>query len=360
MNIIIFILILGVLIFVHELGHFLLAKWNNIRVDEFALGFPPTLWKKTKGETTYKLNAIPFGGYVKIFGENNEAVAEAPVTDRHRSFISKKWWQQISVLIAGIVFNIVFAWILFSATFMIGIPSIIDDTNRDFASDIEFSTIGIEPDSPAFDAGLLSGDRITLINNVAVTSFEQVQEAITVSNGNNLDIVVDRNDETEVFAIIPAYNDEYERYIIGAAFGDVGTVRYPIHQALWQGVTETITMTGVVADGLIGLIGNAFTGDANIKDLSGPVGIVGIIGDAKNLGYVYLLTLTAFISLNLAVLNLIPFPALDGGRILFVLIETITRKKIPANVAGWINIIGFGILMLLMIAVTISDIGKLI
>jgi len=362
MSIIIFLVILGVLIFVHELGHFLVAKKSGIRVDEFAIGFPPRIWGFKKGETEYSLNLIPFGGYVKIFGENPDDESLNP--DAKDSFVNKSKLTQACVLIAGITFNIIFAWLLFSISFMTGYPSVINEETKNSVVDSRVVITDVVDGSPAQRAGFNSGDQIVSLkssDNVLENNFSvvEVQEFISKGNGQKIDLSYKRGKEVITSQITPEKGIVSDRYALGIAMDTIGTLKLPVHLALWEGFTMTGQMIRDIAIGLGSFIGQIFVGKANLDGVAGPVGIVSLVESASDFGFVYLLGFTAFISLNLAVLNLIPFPALDGGRLLFVLIEVITRKPIPIKIANIVNGVGFALLILLMIVITVSDVIKL-
>lgn len=263
MEILIFVAVLVALIVVHEFGHFVVAKWSGMRVDEFGLGYPPRAMTIAKiGETEYTLNWLPFGGFVKIYGENNEqgAVADS------RSFTARPRILQALVLIAGITMNLLFAWIIFSGLLM----------------------------TPHW---------------------------------------VGSNEMSNGLRLVPA---------------------------LVKGAEITAHATTAVAVGLGHFFYGVFTLSADLSQVSGPVGIAGVVGNASLQGWSSLLSLTAIISINLALINLIPIPALDGGRLLFVIIESIIRKPIKASIAQALNGIGFVFLILLMLVVTAHDIFKIV
>ncbi len=358
MAIIIFLIILAVLIFVHELGHFIVAKRSGIRVDEFAIGFPPKLFSWQKGETRYVLNLIPFGGYVKIFGENPDEESIAG-PDSPRSFVNKPKTTQIAVLIAGIVFNILFAWLLISVGFMTGLPSAADSTSSTQVENPRLVITSVAPSSPAERAGILPGDEIqslkTADQSLTTLTPEGVQDFISSAQEKEITATLVRDNETKTISLRAKEGIVSDRPAVGISMGLIGTVKLPPHKALYEGAKFTATMTKAIAKGLGTLIGQAFTGKAQFSQITGPVGIVGLVGDASHFGFAYLLSFTAFISINLAVINLIPFPALDGGRILFVLIEAIKGSPIRPKVANTFNLVGFALLMLLMIVVTFHD-----
>ncbi len=363
MSIILFIIILAALILVHEFGHFIVAKRAGIRVDEFGIGFPPRLFGKKKGETIYSINWIPFGGFVKIFGENpNDESVNGP--DKERSFVRKSRITQMAVIGAGIAFNLFFAWFLISVSFMSGLPAPVDAFPNYTLHNPEVVVTSIHENSPAGEAGFLRGDVITHLSrgeeSVSVTAITDVQEFITAQGVNPVSVQFERSGALQEVTLTPVTGLVLDRPAIGIAMDMVGTIRLPVHQAVVEGGKTTFEIVGKMALGFTTLVGDAFRGDANLSQISGPVGIVGLVGDAASFGFVYLLGFTAFISINLAILNLIPFPALDGGRLLFILIEAIKRSPISPKFANAANAIGFVMLILLMLVVTYSDIAKLL
>jgi len=359
---IIFLIVLAVLIFVHELGHFLFAKWNGIRVDEFKIGFGPKIFAWGKGETKYGLNLIPFGGFVKIHGENPDEESISG-SDKDRSFVNKKAWQQIVVLAAGVCFNFIFAWILYSIVFSIGVtasPEGFENYSSDFKNPRIMITY-ISPESPAEKAGLRAGDDIKFINGGVPTSTENIQSSINASNGNPIVFGYERGlaTTTEV-SVIPVQGIVADKYAIGIAMDNAVDIRLPIFSSIYEGGHYTLVMIRETAQGLYSFVVGIFQGSAKLSDVSGPVGIAGIVGSAAHMGITYLLMITALISINLGVINFVPFPALDGGRILFVLIEAVIRRRIAPKYANIVNAVGFVLLMALMVVVTFKDVVKLI
>ncbi len=364
MSVIIFLIVLAILIFVHELGHFLAAKKTGMRVDEFAVGFKPKIWGKKKGETEYFLGLIPIGGYVKIFGEDQiedmEKISDKDKADLPRAFSNRPLWAQAVVLVAGVTFNIIFAWILLSVNFMIGadVPAS-DFAKHDFVETKVLITSVVEG-SPAEDAGLKSGDFIEKTSLYLDKDATTDIVASSVSGSNQaIDLYIEG--KTEPVSVKKDYikGISEDKEIIGIGMEDVGKVKLLPHEALWYGLKSTYVYTILTAEALFGFFSQAFTLNADMSQVSGPVGIVGHVGDAADRGVSALLLFTALISINLAIINILPFPALDGGRLLFVIIESITRKRIKPNIANLVNAIGFGLLMLLMIVITFNDIIKL-
>lgn len=377
MAIIIFLVVLVVLILVHEFGHFIVAKACGIRVDEFGLGFPPKICGVKYGETTYSLNWIPFGGFVKIFGEDpDEASISGPGASR--SIVNKPKWMQILVLIAGISFNVVFAWLLISFGFMSGLPTSVSAYPNVHFSDAKVVVTNVLPSSPAGKAHLKSGDTIVSMTVNASSSttgatrvlrvdangeagVEAVQKFIADSKDVPIIIEITNGGSTSSQIIAtPIAGIVDGKAGLGIGLDTIGVLKLPIHQAFYQGALLTVDLTKTVAVGLATFLKNIFVAKADFAQVTGPIGIVGLVGDAAHLGFIYLLSFTAFISINLAVVNLLPFPALDGGRILFVLIEAVKRSPIKPKVANTLNMIGFGLLILLMLVITFHDIIKLI
>ena len=354
MTVIIFLIVLAVLIFVHELGHFLIARLCGIRVDAFALGFGPKLISKKVGEVVYSLNLIPFGGYVKIFGENpNDESIAGP--DKNRSFIHKTKMEQIAVLSSGVLFNFIFAWILIFFAFLSGVPASVSSYPQNIGDmkDKHIAIIYVNHGSPADRAGLKAGD--VLLEN----SIEEIQKKIVLSQGKPIEIKYSRNkieSEVRVTAEIKATES---KYTVGIIMDNIGILKLGLVDSFVESLRFTLHTIYETFAGLYELIKGIFIGESKLSSVTGPIGIAGLIGDAAKLGFTYLIMFTAIISINLGVLNLVPFPALDGGRILFVIIESIIRKPIKPIVANTINTIGFGLLMILIIVVTYKDIVKI-
>ena len=358
MSIIIFLLILSALIFVHELGHFLVAKYTGMRVDEFAIGFPPKIWSKEVGGTKYALNAIPFGGYVKIFGENPDEVSTDK--DVRDSFTSKNRFQQAMVLIAGVTFNVLFAWLLIFVALLSGFSSPVEMPGLESNSGVVIGQF-TDDGTPAEVGGLMLDDQILSLSITGsakeVSTPGDVVEFIEGSNGETVTVSVSRGEEFLDLDITP--NAVGESFKIGAALeyqmiGDISIISAFVQSYLFTGylVQETF-------GGLVSFFGDIFTLNADMDTVSGPVGIVSLVGDASEVGFSFLLVFTALISINLAIINLLPIPALDGGRLIFVAIESIIRKPINYKFQVWANTIGFTVLMGLMLILTISDVWKL-
>ncbi len=363
MSLILFLIILVVLVLVHEFGHFITAKYFGMRVDEFGVGFPPKIVGIKKGETEYTINWIPFGGFVRIWGEQVGDGAGDP-----RAFGSRPKWAQAIVLLAGVTMNVILAWVLLSAGFMVGMPRGLTQEEIATTPDAHLVIGSVVPNSPAAAAGLKTGDRIESIVRGS-QDFSTVDPAgasafIAESHGEPLTLKVreGENPTKEIF-LTPAQHvvtSQPEKYALGISIAAIGTEQHGFFSALWEGAKLTLSSLEAVAVGLGSFFVGLFTFSAQLSDVTGPVGIVGLVGDASSFGFVALLTLSAIISLNLAVVNLIPFPALDGGRLLFLIIEAVKRSPIHARTANVLNAVGFGLLLLLMVVVTFNDIARLL
>jgi regulator of sigma E protease len=363
MSIIIFLIILSALIIVHELGHFLVAKKFGIRVDEFGLGFPPkakTLF--TWRGTPFTLNWLPFGGFVKIFGENPESV-ETKTPD---NFQSKNRGIQAAVLVAGVVGNFIFAWLLISLGFMSGLPA---PANLSLPVENPRTVITtVLPASPAALAGIKSGDAIITLSRgevvlspldeSGVISPTEASEFISQSL-ESITFEVERGGQISQKIVVPKEGIIANKPAVGISMDIVGIVKLPPHKALWYGLETTSKLTVLTGQAIGTFIFQALGGGADLSGITGPVGIVGMVGDVRELGIAYLLTFTALISINLAIINLLPFPALDGGRLLFVALEALTRRSVPARIFNLVNIVGFALLILIMVLVTIQDLRNI-
>ena len=358
MSIIIFIIILSALIIVHELGHFLVAKRFGIRVDEFGLGFPPRITKLfTWKGPPFTLNWLPFGGFVKIFGENPLADEAGPVFND--SFQSKNRGIQASVLVAGVVGNFLFAWLLFSLGFITGLPA-----PADLSLPIENARTVITtvlPASPAATAGLKSGDAIVSLSRNGAYSGLTPEEASNFIAQLPVPIIfeVERGGQVSTRIVTPEGGIIGDRLAVGISMDVIGIVKLPPHEALWYGLKTTSELTLLTGQAIGTFIFQALGGRADLSGITGPVGIVGMVGDARELGLAYLLTFTALISINLSIINLLPFPALDGGRLLFIGIEVLTRRSVPPRIFNLVNAVGFALLILLMIFITVQDVRNI-
>lgn len=364
-EILIFIIVLSVLILSHEFGHFIVAKLSNMRVDEFGLGFPPKIASFKKGETKYVINLIPFGGYVKIYGEEAEEENGKDINkkaDHNRKFSQRPKLAQASVIMAGVFFNFLLAWLLFSIGFMSGFPTAVTGETLPNIENRRIVVTSVLPDSPAEIAGLKAGSEIVAISNgkeeYVITSTDEVSTFIEESDGI-ITLNTKFGNEVNNVDITPSEGILENKKAIGITMDEIGIIKLPIHLAVWNGLKTTINLTKLTIYGIGGIIGNVFTGKGSFETISGPIGIYNLVGDAYNLGFIYLLGFTALISISLGVINLAPFPALDGGRLVILIIESIKKSPLNASIVNGINYFGFFILIILMIIISYGDILKL-
>jgi regulator of sigma E protease len=362
MTVIIFLGVLFLLVLVHEFGHFIVAKKVGMRVDEFGIGFPPRIFGKKFGETLYSLNIFPIGGFVKIFGE--DALTEGEPLDTSGAFTSKSKWAQAAVLIAGVSMNILFAWFLFTIAFTIGVERQVEDGVATESSSLMIA--GVLEDSPASNAGLVGGERVTaLVSGTSVLeslSPSEFSQFIEETKGEELTLVFTKDGQEEQIALQSnqVLTDGVQHERIGVSLSLTDTVSVPLHEAVVEGFVYSYNGLIAIVAGVSNLILDSVLLRADFSSVAGPVGIVSLVGEATAFGFTTLLMFTGFISLNLAVINLLPFPALDGGRLLFVAIEAVKGTAIKPKYVQILNTAGFALLIVLMIAITYSDISKLV
>jgi regulator of sigma E protease len=408
-TILVFLIILGLLVFVHEFGHFIVAKKSGMQVDEFGFGFPPRIFgvqvfeenqvvKTSKTETIFKsfvdiespgremivektidtvrevdefepkskwhfiwghglplnpnytvysINWFPLGGFVKIRGENNE------FEDDPRSFINRPFWGRLATLVAGVFMNFVLAWVLMSIGLIIGLPAAVDSVPK-YASlkDPHIAIMQILPGEPAAKAGLMEGDTILSIDNHPFTTSVEVSAYVKNNEGKVFVFDIQRENQQLSISVQSLANPGPDQGPTGIALASAGNLTFPWYLAPYEGLKTLGIQTANVATGLYQLV----TGKVSVKNLGGPIKIAQLTGQVSRMGFIYLLQFTAFLSINLAVLNILPFPALDGGRVLFLIIEKIRRKRNNQTVEQWFNTIGFALLILLMVFVSAHDV----
>lgn len=351
------IAILVVLIVVHEFGHFISAKLFGVRVEEFGIGYPPRAFLLGAwGGTEYTINWIPFGGFVRLFGEERGGGPG--------SFMSASRGKQAVILLAGVIGNVVAAWLLFTGAYAVGIVHVA--SNQDVLGE-QLLVTDVVTGSPADAAGIMAGDTIVSIVDTdgaeARLTPSGIQEFISERGGDELAVVFEHIGERQEAEIVPAHavvRAESDRPAIGIGVAIVTSQSEGLAVAMKNATVSTYNSFALVVKGLGTIIGQSFKGELNLDQITGPVGLVGVVGETSKNGLGAILSLAAFISVNLAVINLIPIPALDGGRLVVVGIEALMRRRAPALAIQLLNTIGVAAIILLMIAVTYHDVVRLL
>lgn len=419
-TLLIFIVVLAILVLAHEWGHFIAARKNGIKVEEFGFGFPPRIFgiqiftgqtlKKVgetetvetdietyslpdgqavieekvidkikevdvvvpvkrwqfvwgnkdiqsssdfKGGTIYSLNWIPLGGFVKIKGETGE------FADEPDSFVFQRVWRRAIVLAAGVTMNFVLAVVFLAIGFMIGLPQSLDSVSSHARiTDAKIEVQGVLPGSPAAQAGVVVGDRIMRADNLTNLRVGDLQNYMNLKNGQTVGFAFTRGSDLIETDITPATLSQTGRGGIGVSLLESGIVSYPWYWALYEGLRSAVLFSWEILKAFWFLIAGIFRGAPVAENLSGPVGIAVLTGRVARLGFVYLLQFTAMLSLNLAILNFLPLPALDGGRILFLIIEKIIGRPVKRVVENLIHTVGFALLMLLVVFITYKDVMR--
>ncbi|MBE3592640.1 MAG: RIP metalloprotease RseP [Thermoanaerobacter sp.] len=331
MTILISIIVLSVLVMFHEFGHFIVAKLSGARVNEFSIGFGPRLFKKKYGETEYSFRALLFGGYVALEGEDEKS-------NDPRAIVNKPWPVRLAVFAAGPLMNILLAFLLlFIVFFNIGSP----------IPQVKSVMEGY----PAEKAGILPGDKIVMVNNTKINTWEELEKAISSNRERVLTIEIQRGNQILQKQVKPIFDKNASKVMIGI----VPDYERSISLAFKTAINQTIYFSKLIILSLVMLV----TGKASVNDIMGPVGIVQAVGTVAKTGVINLLAFSALISVNLGLLNLLPLPALDGGRILFVLAEAVRGKPLPPEKEGYIHYLGFLLLIALLIFVTYRDILRI-
>ena len=368
-----FIFILSVLVFVHEFGHFLVAKKAGMKIEEFGFGYPPRIWGKRVGETIYSINALPIGGFVKILGEElGEAVAKE---DEKKTFYSKPKKARTAVLLAGVLMNFFLAVVAFSIIYtQIGIPT---KTDR-------VTIIGVTENSPAALAGIKENDVVIRVDGQEVKDNEAFIRLTNEKAGEKMTIEITREKDNPcqekvlggvpgmeiscqngnlLVSVIPRQNPPEGEGALGVVISQMEMKFYPSWQmpirGSIEGFKEAFAWIRLVFEFVVGMIGRLFAGEVP-RDVAGPVGIFQITGQAVEGGYLAILQFLGILSVNLMVLNILPFPALDGGRLVFIGYEAVTGRRPKPSIERWVNTVGMIALLLLLFLVTINDVARII
>lgn len=354
-SIIIFIFTLLILVLIHELGHFLMAKRFGIKVEEFGFGIPPRVFGKKIGETIYSLNALPFGGFVRLLGE------DAVGSKSSRDFRAKPVGQRITVVLAGVLMNLILAWIIFYSVIIYQNFKIIYPT-------VEPAVFiaRLEKDFPADRAGIKVGDKVLKVNEKEVKNFEDARNYIKEGKGQPVNLTISDIEGRKQRSLTITPKKVEDDYLIGVVFSPIAIKQYSsLGEKIFSGITYSYDLTKITFVGLSKLVKDLFLGDFKgaSQSVSGPVGLASISNNILTSGkeaFSFYFWFVGLISLTLSIFNVLPIPALDGGRLLFLVIEATTKKKIREDIERIVHQIGFAILLTLALAVTYSDISKLI
>lgn len=344
-SILAFLFVLMVVVFVHEAGHFGAARLCGVRVFEFSIGFGPAIIKKKYKNTLYKISLIPFGGFVKIAGLDDDS--EYDSYPKNESFLSKNVLQKFFIIVAGATMNFVFAvFVFFMVLTFVGTPSGV--TN--IISQVFDST-------PAYEAGLQSGDIIKKVNDYDIIDMSRAVEIIHASKGAEISILIERDGEIKNYTIAGKIDEKTGKTFLGLYLASSDNIRYNPFAAFLLSGKQTLYLIKMMIVGIFEL----FTGNVSLDQISGPVGIAGMTSEYAKQGFASLVQFMALLSINLGLLNLLPFPALDGSRALFVLLESIgLRKIVSIDLENAIHTVGFVLLLFFLAFITFKDIFKMI
>ena len=370
-QVLIFLLVLSVLVLVHEAGHYIAARIFGVKAEEFGYGFPPRAlgfvrtaegWKRISGRdrskhknTIWSFNWLPLGGFVRLKGEAADGEGEPD------SFLSKNGWQKFAILSAGVAMNWILAAAIFSVGFSVGVPAETQGLPRSaIVSDQRIEIVEVVGKSAASTAGLKLGDEIVTINGQTASTAEAARAILADQSGKGLELTIEikRDGTLQTIQATPAFLSALGKLGLGVALSDIGTVRFPVHLAVVQGVVVTAQYTGLIVQGFVSLIADLFGDRKLAAQVSGPVGIAVLTGSVADQGFWALLQFTALLSLNLAVINFLPIPALDGGRAVFVVVESLRRRRTNPRLEAAVHQVGFVVLMILILLVTAQDVRR--
>ena len=365
-SVLIFVVILAALILVHELGHFIMAKRSGAKVEEFGFGFPPRLLGLKRGETTYSINLFPIGGFVKIYGEDGPPrLGEAGgMKQDPRSFASKSIKTRSIIVAAGVLMNILLAVVILSVGHFIGLPQVLDGESKiSNAKNINIRVVDVSEGSPAKEAGIEIGDIVFGMNVASdkitdIKNIEDIQNFTDAHLEEKIAISLKRGKALIENQVIPRSDPPEGEGPIGFAMARTGQVSYPFYIAPLKGLESTFLFMVATLRSFWSVIYEVVATGSFGGELAGPVGIAVMTGEAQKLGFAFLLQFIALISINLAIINILPFPALDGGRLLFFGIEKIKGSPVNPKYEKMAHTAGFALLMLLMIVITFRDVGK--
>jgi len=370
LTILMFLGVLSLLVLIHELGHFLAARTFGVKAEEFGYGFPPRLigfvkdrgkWKRVKGndessyaKTIWSLNWLPLGGFVRIKGESADDHVKDP-----DSFQSKKIWKRVLILAAGVAMNWLLAYFIFVSIFLLGAPSILEDVPAGATvQDRSIRITSVMAGMPAATAGLETGDRVLTVAGAVPTDYNDARNLIAKQNETPFKITFVRDNVEKSVTVSPVQIKELGHAGIGVALADIGIVRFGVGQALWYAGVSTYGYTRDVLFAFGTMLHDLLLLHPLGQDVSGPIGIAVMTGQVAKQGIVPLLQFAAILSINLAVVNFLPIPALDGGRVIFLVIEKVRRRAMGQKLESGIHQVAFIALIVLILLITVRDLGR--
>lgn len=339
-----FVFVIGILVLIHELGHFLAARWAGIRAERFSIGLPPHIWKKQIGETEYCIGALPLGGYVKMAGMVDESL-DAKIEGKPDEFMSKPIWKRAIVIAAGPVMNILLAIVLFAGlAYFVGLPELVPVVREVLA------------DSPAQRLGLQPGDRILAVADQEIHTWKELTGIIHANPNKPLAITWERNGERMHAEVTPRLDPENNIGLIGITPQDSRR-----HFGFLESWPMGVNLSWQVTSHMGRMLARLFSGEGSLKrELTGPIGIAVIAGEAARQGWESLIELLALISVNLAVINLLPIPVLDGGHLVFLGLEAVMRRPVSVKTRLVMHQVVIALLLLLTVFITFNDIQRLL
>lgn len=348
-SIITFVIVLSILILVHEFGHFFAAKKSGVWVEEFGIGYPPKLFSKKIGETEYSVNLLPFGGFVRLHGENSLD----EVKKKDKSFLHKSVGKRALIITAGVMMNLLLGVVAFAAVYTItGIPEAVPTG--------QIEIVGVSPDSPAEEVGLTAGDIVSSVEGSDVGTTEEFIDIVNDNEGKDINIIFERDEATQEVSVNVRKDHPKDQGALGVVISS-SKIQYkfpPFWQrpflGVYYGVQEALFWTATIASGLFTMFIGLFSGV--LPQVAGPAGLFAITNEAVQVGIVPVINLLGLISINLAIINILPIPAVDGGRLLFLLIEKIFGKRVVPKVESIVHTVGFFILVSLLVIVSIREV----
>ena len=353
LTLITFLVVLTILVLVHEMGHFLAAKKAGIKVEEFGFGYPPRIWGKKIGETIYSINALPVGGFVRLYGEELRSAGKI-TKEKSRAFWAKSKKARSGVILAGVLANFLLAILVFSISYsVLGIP---EETDK-------VTVLGSLPGTPAKEAGLKEGDWVSKIDGQVVVNIDDFIREVDQKRGQDIEVLVKRGEQELAFFLPVRENPPEGEGPLGVIISNIEMVHYPFWQMPFrggvEGVKEAFAWLRMIVKGLGMMFSNLVSQGTVPRDVAGPLGILQLTGTVAQEGVLPILQFIGILSVNLVVLNALPFPALDGGRMVFIVYETVTKKRPNPKVEGWTNAAGMAFILIFLVLVTVNDLSRI-